>query len=290
VGIRAARVMYFRKTAEDPVGVSEVRLRGLKDPPLWFDTRSFPPPGMYPEDAPFLLDLLPLVFQNETLGYVAFEADDLRPLATVALQLASAIKRVELHGRVLELSLMDGLTGVYNRRYLGIFLGKEVERSRRYGRNLAVLMIDIDRFKDYNDRFGHLAGDEALRIVTKAIGTGARRGLDVVTRYGGEEFAVVLPETDAAGARIVAEEILRLIRAEEFRDKLTVSVGIASLHAKELRGRELIRRADRALYRAKDLGRDRAVEFEDGMAAYAHPEEADEEPKDPGKENPPRDS
>jgi diguanylate cyclase (GGDEF)-like protein len=153
-----------------------------------------------------------------------------------------------------------------------------------------VVMIDIDRFKEYNDLFGHPAGDEALRAVARAISCGARRGLDVVTRFGGDEFAVILPETDYDGARIVAENIHGQVRAEtRLLRPLTISLGIASLHGEHLRARELVGQADRALYQAKHQGGNRAAIYEDWMVESAHPDELEINAIDaplPRKQNP----
>jgi len=273
VGVRSCQVAFFETEVGDPVAGSIIYSQGGTTPPLRFESRQFPPPGLYPEGEAFNLALLPLFFQDENLGYVAFDGEAMEPLAMVVLQLASAIKSAQLHNKVLELSLTDGLTEVYNRRYFEILLQKEVERSQRYNRDMAVVMIDIDRFKDYNDLFGHPAGDEALRVVARCITCGARRGLDVVTRYGGEEFAVILPETDREGARIVAENINGQVRSEtHFLRKLTISLGIASLHGDQLQSQELVGQADRALYQAKRQGRDRAVIYEDWMMEPAHSE------------------
>ena len=288
-GVCGCRVAFFRPRDGDPFAESVIS-NGKDQSALCFESRNFPPPGLYPEDEPFNLALLPLFFQDENLGYVAFDAEDLKPLAMVVVQLASAIKSAQLHNKVLELSLTDGLTEVFNRRYFEILLLKEAERSQRYNRGLAVVMIDIDRFKEYNDLFGHPAGDEALRAVARAISCGARRGLDVVTRFGGDEFAVILPETDYEGARIVAENIHGQVRAEtHFMHPLTISLGIASLHGDHLTARELVGMADRALYQAKHQGRDRAVIYEDWMVESAHPGDPEIDNMDaplPKKNNP----
>jgi diguanylate cyclase (GGDEF)-like protein len=271
VGVRSARIAFFENREGDPIAGSLIYAQGKNNPPLRFESRQFPPPGLYPEDEPFSLAILPLFFQDENLGYVAFDGENLEPLAMVVVQLASAIKSAELHNKVLELSLTDHLTEVYNRRFFELLLENEAQRSRRYDRDLAVVMIDIDRFKDYNDLFGHPAGDEALRVVARAIGHGARRGLDVITRFGGEEFAIILPETDREGARIVAENIHGQLRSEKhLLRKLTISLGIASLRGDRLRSQELVSQADRALYQAKREGRDRAVIYEDWMVEPAH--------------------
>ncbi len=271
VGVRSCHVAFFENRDGDPIGGSVMYPQGKDMPPVQFESRKFPPPGVYPQDEPFNLAILPLFFQDENLGYVAFDGEDLQPLAMVVVQLASAIKSAQLHRKVLELSLTDALTETSNRRYFEIVLTKEVERSQRYNRDLAVVMIDIDRFKEYNDLFGHPAGDEALRVMARAISYGARRGLDVVTRFGGEEFAVILPETNCEGARIVAENIHGQVRSEtHFLRKLTISLGIASLSGERLRSVQLVEQADRALYQAKHQGRDRAVIFEDWMVEPAH--------------------
>ena len=277
VGVPGCHVVFFEPKDGDPVAGSLVYCRGTAEPGLRFASRAFPPPGLYPEDKPFNLALLPLFFQDESLGYVAFDGSDLRPLATIAVQLASAIKSAQLHNEVLELSLTDGLTEVYNRRYFEILLQKEAERSQRYKRHLAVVMIDIDRFKEYNDIYGHPAGDEALRAVARCIGNGARRGLDVVSRYGGDEFVIILPETDREGARTVVDNIQAQLRAEtHFLSQLTISLGIASMHGDQMDAQKLVGQADRALYQAKHLGRNRAVTYEDWMVKPAHlgPQEA----------------
>jgi len=273
VGIRSGYVAFFEPVGEDPYRNSRLRVYPADAPPLRFVTRKFPPPGLYPESEPFSLAVLPLFFQDERLGYVAFDGENLDTLATVVRQLASVLKSAELHHTVLELTLTDELTGIHNRRFFEIILQKEVERSLRYDRNLAIIMVDIDHFKSYNDSFGHPAGDEALRRVAEGILGSARRGLDVATRYGGEEFAIILPETDADGARIVAEGIRARINSEtRFLSRITISLGVASLKGAQVRSDMLVDRADRALYQAKDQGRDRTVLFEEWMSDSAHAE------------------
>jgi diguanylate cyclase (GGDEF)-like protein len=271
VGVRSGYIALFEPQGDDPVGGSRIRTYQKDAPAVRFATREFPPAGLYPEGEPFSLALLPLVFKEEKMGYVAFDGANLDPLATLVGQIASALKSAELHGKVLELSLTDGLTGVHNRRYFEMFLQKEVERGIRYNRRLSTIMIDIDHFKEYNDSFGHPAGDDALRKVAEDIQNGARRGLDVISRYGGEEFAVILPETEVEGARIVAEKIRQSIEADtRFQRKLSISLGIATLSGEQLGRADLVELADRALYQAKDQGRNRTVLYEEWMQDSAH--------------------
>jgi diguanylate cyclase (GGDEF)-like protein len=269
--VRDCRVAFFEPQGEDPVAVSLLHSLEMDAPVMRFETRHFPPPGAYPAEEAFNLALLPLFFQNETLGYVAFDGGNLDPLATIVRQISSSIKSIQLHAKVLELSLTDGLTGVHNRRYFELLLQKETERSLRYNRDLVVIMIDIDNFKKYNDAHGHPAGDEALREVAQCITQGARRGLDTVSRYGGEEFAIILPETGADGAWTVAEDVRRRVECgTKFLQPTTVSLGIASLRGDQMHPQELVNRADRALYQAKTQGRNRTVLFEPWMQEAAH--------------------
>jgi diguanylate cyclase (GGDEF)-like protein len=271
VGIRTGYVALFESQEEDPFRWSRLRTYRKDSPLLRFATRSFPPPGLYPEDAPFNLAVLPLFFREERLGYVAFDGENLEPLGTVVRQLASGLKSADLHSRVLELTLTDTLTGIHNRRYFELLLRKEAERSQRYDRPLAVIMIDIDHFKRYNDSFGHPAGDEALRRVAEGILSEARRGLDVVSRYGGEEFALILPETDVDGARTVAEAVRGRIASESrFLRKLTVSLGVTAARGNQASPAPLVDQADLALYQAKSQGRNRVVVFEEWMMTSTH--------------------
>ncbi len=253
LGIRHARVVLFTPKDGDPVATSRVISSDpdFKVPYLEFNTRKFPPKGLYPPDERLSLVLLPLVFQSEPLGYVAFDASDLSAVGTLALQLAANLKAARLHTEVVELSIQDSLTEIYNRRFLELFLKKEVERCHRYRRGLAVIMLDIDHFKNYNDTFGHPAGDIVLQQIARSL-QNRQRKLDIVARYGGDEFAVILPETDEEGAVKVAEA-LRLLVAQQFEatHHLTLSLGVTTMAADEYSAEEMILNADRALYEAK---------------------------------------
>jgi len=162
------------------------------------------------------------------------------------------------------LSSLDGMTGIANRRHFDDMLGREWRRAMRQGSELAILMCDLDFFKQYNDGYGHLEGDECLRQVAQTLVASVDRGGDRVARYGGEEFIAVLPETTLTGALFVAEKMrlavseLNLKHADSPFGRVTLSIGIASgipLPASE--PQTIVGAADRALYLAKQAGRNR---------------------------------
>jgi len=159
------------------------------------------------------------------------------------------------------LAITDPLTGLYNRRFFQSRLAMEIERAKRYGRVLSLVMLDVDNFKEINDQRGHPFGDHVLVEVGKIL-RGNVRASDIVCRYGGEEFAVLLPETPLEQASLAAEK-LRTCLKESFQEgddpvALTVSLGVASCPSPGVADEnDLVRRADAALYEAKGLGRDR---------------------------------
>jgi len=168
------------------------------------------------------------------------------------------------------LSVTDDLTGLYNRRYLMETLANEIRRSRRLEHRCALLMADIDHFKDYNDAFGHLAGDEMLIKVARALRDSTRE-VDCVVRYGGEEFVVLLPETGGEEAAETAERIRARVAAEGLAaGTITLSVGVAEFPTHGDSPESMIAAADGALYRAKREGRDRVVRAS-GAAKSASP-------------------
>ncbi|MBB2931136.1 two-component system chemotaxis family response regulator WspR [Paraburkholderia silvatlantica] len=170
----------------------------------------------------------------------------------------------------------DGLTGLSNRRYLDEFLSAEWKRAERERTEISLLMIDVDYFKPYNDTYGHVAGDNVLRSVATTIRREIRQPRDLVARFGGEEFAVVLPGTGSAGARLLAEKMRRDVAGlalphvgSAVSEHLTISIGVATLTpAPGLAETALIEEADAALYRAKRDGRNR-VAFSTGVSGRA---------------------
>ena len=161
------------------------------------------------------------------------------------------------------LSIIDELTGLYNYRHFHELLAQELKRSRRYSHPLALLMIDIDNFKVYQDASGHPAGDAALRTIAKAM-CNKVRGVDIVARYGGEEFAVILPETTKKVAAVAAERVRKAVAGTTLPtgDRLTISIGVAAYPVDARDKEQLISRADQALYRAKKSGRNQTAIWE----------------------------
>ena len=223
---------------------------------------------------------LPLIANGEALGVLAIQENEIiardpssadpspawRPLAAAAAEhIALALSNLSLRESLRSQAIRDPLTGLYNRRYMEEFLERELQRSRRQNRPLSVLMLDLDHFKRYNDRFGHAAGDDVLRALGDTLLRSVRAD-DVACRYGGEEFVVILPECPLALATSRAEEICKRIkqtsrpRPGETRDPVTVSIGVAAYD--NIGGNTvplLLKLADQALYRAKHEGRDRVV-------------------------------
>jgi len=190
-----------------------------------------------------------------------FHASDADLLEALASQAMAAMENARLFAQVRRLAIVDDLTGLSNRRYFFERLGQELRRSQRYGRPLSLVMLDIDRFKDYNDRYGHLAGDEVLRRVGEILRRHSRE-VDVPARYGGDEFGLILPETDAGAAALQAERIRNAVAQHPFPAagpeeivRLTLSAGVALAAEAMCKPEDMIRAADEALYRAKAAGR-----------------------------------
>jgi diguanylate cyclase (GGDEF)-like protein len=178
--------------------------------------------------------------------------------------LAGGNVEAEYHEEIYRLTIIDALTDIHNKRYLLEFLDRELSRSARYGRPLALVMYDIDRFKAINDEHGHLGGDFCLREVAGLVKATIRKE-ELFARYGGEEFAVVLPEATQEGATAVAERVRGLIERHPFVYEgktfhVTISAGVAATSGDEsLTPSEILRQADEHLFEAKNAGRNRVV-------------------------------
>ncbi len=210
---------------------------------------------------------IPLISFGQTLGVLtlhssqpnAFRASELQSLESVADICANSIQNAHYVERVKQLAYLDGLTGIFNRRFFELRIMEEIERARRFGTGMAVIMADIDQFKKLNDEFGHLLGDEVLRQVSSLFHQQVRK-IDVVCRYGGEEFAILLTQTNAAQAIAVGEKLRKLVEGYQFPGvprTVTISAGVAAFPTHGRTRDEMIRAADNGLYAAKQAGRNR---------------------------------
>jgi diguanylate cyclase (GGDEF)-like protein len=212
--------------------------------------------------------VVPLKAGGERLGLVVCEAGppvsrrfSRRSVAMVgrfAAHAALTMKNADLNSEVARLAASDGLTGLANRREFTAVLAKEVARAARSKDPLSLAVLDVDHFKVVNDTFGHLAGDEVLREVARAMTTQVRE-VDLVARYGGEEFAIILPNCSSMDALAVVERVRAAIEIAGTTARVTASAGIASMPGDSTDEEGLMAAADQALYRAKDAGRDRVV-------------------------------
>jgi diguanylate cyclase (GGDEF)-like protein len=223
----------------------------------------------------------PIIIGNRKVGVLnvtdksggrTFDEVDLSLLEIIGPQVALALERAEWQERATEFQLMsitDPLTALPNRRYLEERLMEELNRSRRYEFPMSFLMIDIDDFKAYNDKNGHQAGDLALQITAQCL-KGALRSADVASRYGGEEFCILLPQTAMAEAGAIADRIRQRVSTTHFPHgktqplgRVTVSIGVSTFSEMVNTSENIIAAADRALYQAKNMGKDRVVFYGD---------------------------
>lgn len=242
-----------------------------------YDSKKDPHLRQDPGVVQFLRSLIvvPLVADNEIVGVMVvgkkepagFSDKQLQILSILGSQAAIATAKALLYKKIEAMAITDGLTGLYNHRYFYQSIEGEWQRAQRYKKNFAMILLDIDFFKKFNDTYGHKAGDAALASLAKAL-KASTRNVDVVARYGGEEFAVLLPETSGEQAMIIAERIRRNIKAHPFEIdprkplvSITVSVGVASYPQDAETFDELIEAADQALYKAKNSGKDKVCPF-----------------------------
>ncbi|MFY9402668.1 MAG: GGDEF domain-containing protein [Candidatus Omnitrophota bacterium] len=209
--------------------------------------------------------ILPLDINKRVEGYIVASGlpkKEKGRFYILAQQLMIMLKRSMLFKMVQEMAIIDGLTKLFCRRHFLDRLEEEIKRSDKFKYKFSFLMIDIDRFKSFNDKYGHLVGDVILREVSRVIKDSVRQ-IDFAGRYGGEELSLVLPETDKEQAFLVAERIREMVEAKKIRAydeevKVTVSIGVASFPDDSKSAGALIEKADLALYSAKKSGRNRA--------------------------------
>jgi diguanylate cyclase (GGDEF)-like protein len=212
----------------------------------------------------------PLMGGHELLGLIrmgsevpnAFRQEDARLLSNFCDLGTVALEHVALYDQTIELGTSDGLTGLYVQRHYKERVRDEILRAQEHQLALSVMMIDVDHFKSYNDRYGHLIGDKVLKIVAQVLKESVRTVVDLVARYGGEEFSILLLRTPADGAMTVAERIRQKVEEQEIdvegqKTGVTVSVGVAELIPDFKDAESFINSADKALYQAKSEGRNR---------------------------------
>lgn len=212
----------------------------------------------------------PLISKQRALGVIElfndeahgdFQTDDLFLLSTIADYAAIAIENARYFQKIQELTITDDVTGLHNTRFLYRALEEEIKRSQRYGKHFTLIFIDLDHFKRVNDAHGHLAGSNLLREVGQVF-RGSLRDVDIVTRYGGDEFVIILPETKKLQGLKAAERIRQALNEHEFHPaanlttKVTASFGIASYPVDARSHIKVIRLADQAMYRVKETTRD----------------------------------
>jgi diguanylate cyclase (GGDEF)-like protein/PAS domain S-box-containing protein len=205
------------------------------------------------------------VLSLQSLKTDAYNSDQIRLVETIASQASAAIENARLFEKMEKLAITDGLTGLYNHRYFSEMAEKELTRAIRYQKPLALIMIDLDHFKKVNDQFGHLMGDQILQLIARNCAKILRK-IDIISRYGGEEFSVLLPETDLKDAMAAAERLREAIASSQVVTnegvvKVTGSLGVATLGMCPPDIKQLIDCADKALYDAKNAGRNQVRSF-----------------------------
>ncbi|MHB8174012.1 MAG: sensor domain-containing diguanylate cyclase [Nitrospirota bacterium] len=215
---------------------------------------------------------VPLVSKDEIIGilYVddftprRFGKNDLELLSILSSFAAMSIDHARLHARTSKMAATDGLTGLFNHRYMKQQLGREFCRAARYKETFSVMMLDIDNFKKINDLHGHTFGDKVLQKLAEILKSSVRES-DTAARYGGEEFAIILPKVESDQALVLANRIRKHIKDKSAplmkgKGNLTVSIGISSYPKDSQKKMDLLKQADKALYEAKRRGKDQAVE------------------------------
>jgi diguanylate cyclase (GGDEF)-like protein len=215
-----------------------------------------------------------LKVHNDTIGVIGMDSpikyglgvEDMDFMAILSHQIAAGIEKSLLFEKIQQLSQLDGLTGLYNRRIFQDRLIQEINKRDRTRTPLSLVLLDIDHFKQFNDTYGHQAGDIVLRQLAQIIKSRCRNtSIDICCRYGGEEFAIIMPELDVRKAVLAAERLRSAVENETFsfnadnqEGKVTVSLGVAgTMDGENIEPEDLVKKADEALYLSKKKGRNR---------------------------------
>ncbi len=225
--------------------------------------------------------VVPLLVKQQAIGLLSvddtrekhdFLEDEVTLISAVVNQAVLAIENARLYQQVKEQAITDVMTGLFNHRYFQLRFTEEFSNCKRYNNALSVIMMDIDHFKHYNDTYGHIAGDLALKEIAQLTKVSVREN-DILARYGGEEFVIILPMTPLDGAQVVADRIRSAVADCRFlgdfnlpQVSITVSLGISTYTPAHAKSEVLLREADTALYRAKEGGRNQVVVFQPGMS------------------------
>lgn len=217
------------------------------------------------------IGLFPMISENKLLGCIVTKSTDnilsekeIEYIEQLSNQSATTLNRANVYAEILKHATLDALTGFYNRRQLEERIKQEASSAKRQHRSLCAIMTDIDYFKKVNDTYGHAAGDLVLKTVSREI-KNQLRDYDVAGRYGGEEFVILLPFTKLEEAKMVAERLRKSIETKKFdignkKINITISLGVA-----EYKGKDFIENADKALYKAKESGRNKVIVYESNM-------------------------
>ena len=253
--------------------------RCILGPRIWLKDVSYEFENVMPTLEEFEIKALAPLFQEDDLigilclgpsvSQQEYSLDILEILGILTNMLSVALHNSQNFEQIKALSYTDEMTGLHNYRFFIMRLKEELARAKRNEAPLALLILDVDFFKNYNDALGHPAGDEILRQLSDILKSTVRDN-DIVARYGGEEFAMILPSTDQNGAGVLAERIRKKVEKYKFPHQeiqpngtLTISIGIALYPEDADDTEEIVKAADRALYHAKESGRNRVVQYLD---------------------------